>query len=126
MSSKKMKLSTTKRNQQLLSRIADQYKQLKKQVQKIGYVMTGSIVRRTKQCGQPGCHCHRGPKYEHGPYYQWTRKVRGKTVTKILPPDQARLYRQWIQNGRRLRRIVTRMHATSTRLARLVREGNDK
>jgi len=80
--------------------------------------MQGSIVRRTKRCGQPGCQCHLGPEYEHGPYYQWTTKVRAKTVTVVLTPEQARIYNEFIRNGRKLKKLVTKMYAISSRATR--------
>ena len=77
--------------------------------------MQGSVVRRTKRCGWPGCQCHRGPEYEHGPYYQWTRKVKAKTTTKVLTPTEARLYTEGIKNGRHLKRLVEKMYQISAR-----------
>ena len=52
----------------------------------------------------------------HGPYYQWTRKVRGKTVTVRLTAKEAELFADWIQNGRRLDKIVAEMEAVALRL----------
>ncbi|MGH8903826.1 MAG: DUF6788 family protein [Egibacteraceae bacterium] len=41
-------------------------------------------------CGSPGCRCHADPPQPHGPYYQWTAKANGKTVTRRLTEHQAR------------------------------------
>ena len=38
----------------------------------------------------------------HGPYYQWTRKVNGKTVNISLDPESAKTVKEWIQNNRGL------------------------
>jgi hypothetical protein len=67
-------------------------------------------------CGKPGCACQATPPALHGPYYQWTRKVHGKTVTVRLNPAQARLMTGWIANGRRLDRLVARLEAVSRRV----------
>jgi hypothetical protein len=111
----KNKMGATKhtRKDKALSRCQERYEALKSQVGELGYVMQGSVVRRTKRCGHPGCQCHLGPEYEHGPYYQWTRKIQAKTVTKILNPTEARLYQEFIRNGRRLRKLVSRMYEIS-------------
>lgn len=101
-----------------LKRCQEDLKATHAQIVELGYVMQGSVVKRTKRCGQPGCRCQRGPDYEHGPYYQWTRKIRAKTVTDVLTPTEARLYRQWIANGRRLRSLVARLYKISERAAR--------
>lgn len=111
-----------KQRQKTLSRCAEQYNALKVQIEQVGYVMQGSIVRRTKRCAAAGCRCQLGPEYEHGPYYQWTRKIDAKTVTKVLTPAQAHLYQEWIENGRRLRWLIAKMYDISDRAARYLIE----
>ena len=54
------------------------------------------------------CRCHAKPPQLHGPYWQWTAKVEGKTVTLRLTPEQARLYKKWIDD-RQLRSLIERM-----------------
>ncbi|MFQ5500536.1 MAG: DUF6788 family protein [Candidatus Zixiibacteriota bacterium] len=93
----------------------EQYENVKSEIEPLGFVMQGSVIKRTKQCGQPNCRCHRGQQYEHGPYYQWTRKVKAKTVTKVLTPPEARLYKKCIRNERRLRKILAKMYRISSR-----------
>ena len=111
----KRKMETTKHTQKekALRRCKESYEALKSQVGELGYVAQGSVVRRTKRCGHPGCQCHLGPEYEHGPYYQWTRKIQAKTVTKVLNPAEARLYQEFIQNGRQLRKLISKMYEIS-------------
>jgi hypothetical protein len=57
------------------------YKQLRLALSRIGYFRRGTLLRRVMTCGKPGCACKASPPRLHGPYYQWTRKVDGKTVT---------------------------------------------
>jgi hypothetical protein len=114
---KKMGATRHTRKDKALSQCQERYEALKSQVGKLGYVMQGSVVRRTKRCGHPGCQCHLGAEYEHGPYYQWTRKIQAKTVTRILNPTEARLYQDFIRNGRRLRKLVSRMYDISGQAA---------
>ena len=71
-------------------------------------------------CGKPGCRCQADPPQLQGPYWQWTRAVRGKTVTRRLSEDQARLYREWIANRRRLLAIVAEMEEVSRQAAELL------
>lgn len=112
--------------QKALERALAQYEAVKAEVLEIGFVMQGSVVRRTKRCGRAGCQCHRAPRYEHGPYYQWTTKVDSKTVTKVLSPAEARLYKKHIRNGRRLKKLVTKMHQISARAVRYhIDEGSE-
>lgn len=80
-------------------------------------------MRRFMPCGTPGCGCHTTTAKLHGPYYQWTRKVRGKTVTVRLSAQQAKLVQAWIANGRRLDRIIAQMEKRSLFMTgRLLRE----
>jgi hypothetical protein len=100
-----------------------QYARLTQAVQAVGFIRRGSLVRRFMPCGKPGCACQATPPALHGPYYQWTRKVHGKTVTVRLSLAQARLMAGWIANGRRLDRLVARLEAVSRRVTdRLLRQ----
>ena len=92
------------------------YGTLKATLIKIGFICPGSVAKRYMPCGNRSCGCAAGPHAHHGPYYEWTRKVRGKTVSVRLTAEQARLYQEWIQNDRRLKKILTRMRALSLRL----------
>jgi hypothetical protein len=55
------------------------------------------------------------PPVLHGPYYQWTIKLLGKTKTLRLTAEQARLCEAWIANHRKLKNIVGKMEALSLR-----------
>ena len=86
----------------------------------IGFVSDGTLLRRTTLCGRPGCRCRADPPQRHGPYWQWTRKVAGKTVGKRLSAEHAALYAGWIANGRRLESVVAEMRALSRQAAELL------
>lgn len=98
-----------------LQRYWEQYENVKAEIESLGFVMQGSVVKRTTRCGQPNCRCNLGPPYEHGPYYQWTRKVKAKTVTRILTPTEARIYQECIRNERRLRKLLSKMYRISSK-----------
>jgi hypothetical protein len=95
---------------------AERYKALQREVVNIPPFRRGSLVRRFMPCGKPGCRCQASPPQLHGPYYQWTRKVRGKTITIRVNKAQAKLLSEWIRNGRRLDTIVRQMENVSKRL----------
>ncbi len=79
----------------------------------VGFISRGSLVSGYTSCGKDSCRCRNDPDQRHGPYWQWTRAVRGRTVTRRLSARQATLYRQWIANQRALGRIVSRMQQVS-------------
>jgi hypothetical protein len=60
------------------------------------------------RCGYPRCRCPADPPLLHGPCHQWTRKINGKTVTRILTDDQMADYKPWFDNQRRLRELDRR------------------
>lgn len=94
----------------------DRYETLKQDILRVGFFRRGSLVRRFMPCGKPGCRCQAPSPKLHGPYYQWTRKIRGKTVTVRLTRRQAELLAEWIANGRRLDAIILQMENASMRL----------
>ena len=54
------------------------------------------------------------------PYHYWTRKARGKTVGLKLTEDELVLYREWIENNRKLERLVKDMRHLSSRALALI------
>jgi len=83
-----------------------QYRQLKEEVVQIGLVALGTITPRTITRRDPE---DKRKKKSYGPYYQWTYKVKGKTVTVNLTKDQALEFRKAIDNQRRLEAILSKM-----------------
>jgi hypothetical protein len=79
----------------------------------IGFCLHGSINIRHARCGKPRCACAADPPSLHGPYIQWTRTVNGKTVTRLLTPDQYQAYAPWFANARRLRVLAAKLEALS-------------
>lgn len=81
------------------------------QLLRTGKILPGSIQQRHTFCGRAGCACQTDPPRPHGPYWQWTRKVKGKTVTRRLSAEQIERYRPWIENDHRLRELTTALEA---------------
>lgn len=78
----------------------------KDDMKSIGVVLRGSITEHLVRCGKKGCRCQQTPPRLHGPYFDWTRKVQGKTRTVRLTKSHAAICQQWIENGRRLNQII--------------------
>jgi len=89
------------------------------QLADVGYIAAGSITRRHTRCGTPSCRCHADPPQMHGPYWQWTAKIDGKTVTRRLSQSEAELYQEWIANDRQLRAIITQMRQVAAKATEL-------
>ena len=91
-----------RRQQQIAERLAE-----------IGFALPGSITERMMTCGKQSCRCRSDPPQRHGPYLQWTRTVDGKTVTKLLSPEQLDRYQGWFDNNRRLHELTARLQTVS-------------
>src|SRR5208282_3608786 len=53
------------------------------------------------------------------PYYQWTAKINGKTVTRRLNQTEAELYQEWIDNDRQLRHVIQQMREVAAKATEL-------
>ena len=95
------------------------YRQLAERVAEIGYIAAGSITCRHTRCGTASCRCHADPPQPHGPYYQWTAKVNGKTVTRRISEREADLYQEWIDNDRQLRALIQQMRQVAAKATEL-------
>ena len=98
----------------MATRDENRFETLKASLADLGPFRRGTVLRRFVRCGRPGCRCQVDPPQLHGPYYEWTRKVKGKTVSVRVTKEQARLLKQWIANARRLDKIVADMQLVSS------------
>lgn len=108
---------------QTLADYQRQYRELLAQLSDLGFITAGSLAPRYNRCGTPTCHCHADPPQPHGPYWQWTAKINGKTVNRRLTTTQADLYQQWIANDRRLRAVINDMRAVAANATELIMLG---
>lgn len=105
------------------ARLADyerRYRELVGELTKIGFIRSGSLAQRFNYCGKGSCRCHGDPPQPHGPYFQWTAKVDGKTVNRRLSSREAELYEEWIANDRRLRAVVDQMREVAAKATELI------
>jgi hypothetical protein len=86
---------------------------LAEQIAQIDGVLPGSVVVRHMRCGKAACACKAEPPALHGPYIQWTRSVKGKTVTRFLSEDELARHRPWFDNARRLKDLVAKLEIAS-------------
>lgn len=105
-----------------LEAYAKAYRELAGQLAETGYLWKGTIVRQRMTCGKAKCPCHSDPRRRHGPYAYWTSKVKRKTVSRYLKPQEANLYEEWIENRRRLDKVQRKMIALSKKIAPLILE----
>jgi hypothetical protein len=78
-------------------------------------VCSGTLLERRKVCGKTGCRCMSDPAARHGPYYEWTRRYKGKLLHRVVTAEQANLIRQAIANYRAILRLLRRWERETTR-----------
>ena len=103
-----------------LEQLEQRRRALLRQLGDTGLVLRGTIGRYLMRCGSPRCLCAIDRVARHGPYYIWTRKVAGKTVTRMLSDEQAKRLRPWTRNMRRLDRLVRKLQELGLRAAEAV------
>jgi hypothetical protein len=94
------------------SLIAD-YERLKKVLAGVGLIAQGTITPRRITKPDPS---DRRKKKSYGPYYQWTMKIRARTVTINLSPAQVREFKKAIANNRKLENTLARMRVLSLQI----------
>jgi hypothetical protein len=82
-----------------------------------GFALPGTLIERRARCGKRNCRCHADPPRLHGPYWQWTRKNDGKTITVNLTEDQAARYQPWFDTASNLRDALARIEELTLRIA---------
>jgi hypothetical protein len=102
------------------------YRELLGEIGEIGFIRSGSVAQRFNYCGTPSCRCHADPPQPHGPYWQWTAKVAGKTVNRRLSDREAERYLEWIGNDRKLRALVDELREVAEKATNLILEQDVK
>ena len=69
-------------------------------------LLRGSLVLQHRSCGKPYCRCRKGQK--HPALYLHTR-AGDQRVRIYIPPALHDIARQWVENGRRVKRLIDRI-----------------
>ena len=66
----------------------------------------GSVSERYVKCNRSGCPCGEDADARHGPYFSLSRVVKGKTQSRWLDSEQAKIVRAQVEAGQQFRRNV--------------------
>src|SRR5215469_5064123 len=94
-------------------KVDPRFRQARQDLLQLEYFLKGTVLKRMMKCGRPQCACHRDPAQRHGPYFEWTYKVAGKTVNVKLSPQAAPLYQAATKQHRKLKTILARLERIS-------------
>ena len=65
--------------------LTSQRSTLLRQITELSDFQPGSVTSTFHRCGNSGCHCAKPDDPGHGPHFQITGKIDGKTFTQSLP-----------------------------------------
>jgi hypothetical protein len=118
-------LLETRRDQEVKKiddRRAAKQQRIARELAGIGFALPGSLTVKAYRCGKQNCGCKADPPKLHGPYAFWTRKVDGKTVTRMLSDDEVADYGPLFENSRKLRALIAELQELSLGLVEPPRE----
>jgi hypothetical protein len=64
----------------------------------------GSLSERYVKCSKPDCPCSEDEDARHGPYYSVSRVVNGKTQSRWLNAEEAKMVRRQVEQGQQFRK----------------------
>lgn len=93
--------------------------QIKKKMQKLGPMLPGSISGQWNVCGNPGCRCkHPEKPAKHGPYYQLSFTVGGKSSTMFIKKQDLHRARRCLKRYQEFKALSTDLVFAQVALAR--------
>jgi hypothetical protein len=106
-----------------VERMKTRYRRLAERLGRLDLVLQGTITERTIVRDDP-----KRPegKRDYGPYYQWTWKKKGKTVTVNLSKSQSKVYQNAIDSHRKMETILDEMRSLSLAILEATTEGVKK
>lgn len=102
-----------------LAKHAQRFQELKRGLHQLEYFCKGTVLKRMTKCGKAYCACRTDPNKRHGPYFELTYKVEGKTVNVRLSPEAAPLYRVASAQFRKLKTTLQRLEKISQAVLKL-------
>jgi hypothetical protein len=108
-------MSKTDRPPRTIIECQQRHLDLSQNLASIGFLWPGTVQKQMLTCGKTQCACHKDPKARHGPYYYWTSKKKGKTVSRKLTREEAQVLESWINNRRAVDATLKEMMKVSER-----------
>jgi hypothetical protein len=123
-----MSRKETKRQalQRRLSALEAQFKEKLRELESVGFMRLGSVQRRMMTCGKTNCACAVDPHARHGPYYTWTSKRNGKTISRLLSTTEGVLYERWVENRKCVERTLKDLYRISDKAASVILKLRDE
>lgn len=105
-----------------MSQLREHKASLLEQLQGIGDFRQGTLVERFRKCGKSYCHCAKAGDPGHGPSWSLTRKIDGKTVTRIIPTAAVATIKEQLAEYHHFRETVSELIETNVLICDAVLE----
>ena len=109
----------TKKAKKNAARVNRPIESIRRQIAAMGLVAQGTVSKRTKICGRPNCRCAEDPRARHGPYYEWTRREKGRYVHTVVSAEQAEELMAAIDNHKRVLALLARWSTETARALKI-------
>lgn len=92
---------------------------IKKKILNLGPFLPGSLSKQLNVCGTPGCKCRRKKNpQKHGPYYQLSFSVKGKSSTLFIKKEDLPEVRKRQRRFKKMKELVTELTQANIDFAR--------
>jgi hypothetical protein len=96
-------------------RLRQRTQTLRRAINTLDFVASGTLHTRTKVCGRPNCRCAVDPNARHGPYHEWSRRHNQRLLHSVLTSEQAKLLTEAIANYRKIQLLLVRWQQETAR-----------
>jgi len=101
---------------QRIAQARERIDRIRQALGEIDILCSGTLLRRMKVCGKPGCRCAHDPQARHGPYYEWGHMKGGALVHRSLTAQQAEILQLAIGNHRKAKKLMRAWEEETERL----------
>ena len=89
---------------------------VKRRIQRLDLICSGTLLKRTKVCGKPNCACASDPEARHGPYCEWNRRENDSLRHRIVSPEEAARIQHAMDNYQLILRLMGDWEDESARI----------
>lgn len=102
-----------------MTRSEKKVERIKKKILELGPMHPGSISEQYTVCGKSGCQCAapKNPR-KHGPYYQLSYTIRGKSSSVFIKKDQLTETRKRVRRYKKFKELCVELTNACVELAK--------
>jgi len=99
-----------------LEELVQKKKIVLEEIGKLPAFRPGSLEHIYRKCGKPNCHCAQPGAQGHGPVWILTRKVKGKSVGKVIKENAVEFAQTQIKNYHEFQELICEYVETNVKI----------